>query len=106
MPSLTTTVLVILSAKSFITTAEGTRHPTGYFLSEVVETSRQLEAAGVDGDGGPGSRGDPSGMRDCDRGKEYFSVAGMGSWSFRPVRPVRSTGRHGGFPSAPWIRQL
>ena len=30
-----------------MTTAEGNRHPTGYFLSELAEPAQQLEAAGV-----------------------------------------------------------
>jgi putative intracellular protease/amidase len=42
------TVLVILSAKDFVTTTEGTRHPTGYFLSELAVPAAQLEAAGVE----------------------------------------------------------
>lgn len=40
------TVLVVLSAKTHLTMAEGNLHPTGYFLSELAVPAQQLEAAG------------------------------------------------------------
>lgn len=47
MSPLLGTVLVVLSAKSYVTTAEGNRHSTGYFLSELVVPAQHLEAAGI-----------------------------------------------------------